>query len=66
MSRSIEGDGSVQQISPRRSLYLDHDMVPGIIFRPTGDSGRNPLLVYVVVDVPFVTASNAAFMSPDE
>ena len=45
---------------------MDHDVVPGIIFLPTRDSSWDPLLVYIVVNVPLVTTSNAAFMSPYE
>ncbi len=41
-------------------------MVPGIVVRVAGNSGRNPVLIEVVPDIPFVAAGDAALMSPDE
>lgn len=41
-------------------------MVPGVVLWVARNAGRNPFLVDVVVDVPFVAAGDAALMSPDE
>jgi len=40
-------------------------MVPGIVFRIAWNPRSNPLLVHVVVSVPFMAASDAAFVSPN-
>ena len=41
-------------------------MVPSIVLRPARYPGRHPFFVDVVIDVPLVSARNAAFMTPDE
>lgn len=41
-------------------------MVPGIVYRITGNAGGYPLLVNIVVGVPLMAAGNTAFVSPDE
>ena len=40
-------------------------MIPCAADRVAGNSGRHPLVIYVVVDVPLVPASNPALMSPN-
>ena len=41
-------------------------MVPSIVLGPARYPGRHPFLVDVVIDVPLVSAGNAAFVTPDE
>src|SRR3954464_616043 len=40
-------------------------MIPCPADRIAGHSGRHPLVIYVVIDVPLVPASNPALMSPN-
>ena len=40
-------------------------MIPCAADRVAGNSGRHPLVIYVVVDVPLVSASNPALMAPN-
>jgi len=40
-------------------------MIPRIVLRIAGHSGRNPLLINIAVDVPFVPPRNAAFVPPN-
>jgi hypothetical protein len=41
-------------------------VIPGIIDWIAGNTGRNPLLIDVVPDVPLVASGDTAFMSPDK
>jgi hypothetical protein len=41
-------------------------VVPGIVQRVAGYSGRDPFLVDVVVSIPLVATSDSAFVTPDE
>ena len=62
---SVEGDGLVEQAIARRSLHLNHKVVPRIVFGVAGNTRRNPFLVDVIVSVPFVAAGDTAFVPPD-
>ena len=62
----IESDGFEEQTAARRPLDLEHNMIPAIIVRVAGNSGRHPLLVHVVISIPLVPAGNAALVTPDE
>ena len=45
---------------------MDRQVIPGIIHGIAGRAARHPFLVDVVPNIPFITARNSAFMSPDE
>ena len=47
------------------SLHLNNDVIPRVVIWIAGDVSGNPCLVLIVPDVPFVTPSDATFMSPD-
>jgi len=41
-------------------------VIPSIALGIAGNTSRDPLRVYVVVDVPFVATRDAAFVAPNE
>src|SRR5258708_4543389 len=62
----VQSDGLIQQIVVRCPLYVDRQMIPGVALRLARNTGGRPLLVLVVVDVPFVPARNTTFVAKDE
>src|SRR5258708_39987878 len=63
---SVQSDGLIQQIVVRCPLYVDRQMIPGVVLRLARNAGGRPLLVLVVIDVPFVPVRNTAFVAKDE
>ena len=66
MGDTVQGNGFEEQAVVRRPLYLNHEVIPSVVLGIARNTSGNPLLVDVVVDVPFVATRDAAFMAPDE
>src|ERR1700692_5096202 len=66
MSYSVQSNGLVQQFVAGGALHLKCQMVPRIGIGVARDTGGNPTLVEVVPAIPFVTAGDAAFVTPNE
>jgi len=66
MGDTIQGDGFEKQTIVRGPLHLDDEVIPSIALGIAGNTSRDPLRVYVVVDVPFVATRDAAFVAPNE
>src|SRR6266542_502704 len=63
---AIQGNGLVQQLIVRCALNTDDQVVPGAAHRVARNSGRNPLVMDVVIDIPLVPTGDTALMSPNE
>lgn len=62
---AVQSDGLEQQVPARSTRHLDYEMVPGIVLRIAGNSGRDPLFMNVVISVPLMAARDPALMPPD-
>ena len=65
VSNAIQRDGLEQQVAAGSPLDLNDQMIPSIVFRVARNTSSDPLLVDIVVGVPFVAAGNAALVTPD-
>jgi hypothetical protein len=66
MGHPIQGDRLEHQLVVRISLRLNYEVIPRVVLGIAGDSRRYPLLVDIVVRIPFVATRDAAFVTPDE
>ena len=65
MCSPVQRNGLVEQVSARSPLYLDHEMIPGVVLRLARHTGGNPLLSDIAVNVPLMTARYATFVTPN-
>jgi len=66
VSLAVERNGLEKQLVTRCPFDLNDKMVPGVVHGIAWNAGGYPLLVHVIVGVPFVTAGDPAFMPPNE
>ena len=62
----IQRNGLIHQMIVRGPLYLDRQMVPGIVVRMTGNARRNPVGILSVPNIPLVSACDAALVAKNE
>lgn len=63
---AVQRDGLEQQMIVRCSLNLNQQVVPGVVDGIAGDSCWAPLLSGVVPNMPLMSASDSALVSPDK
>lgn len=66
VGNSIQGDRLEEQAIVGRPLYLNDQMIPGIVLGRAWNARGNPLLVHVVVNVPLMSTGDATFVAPNE
>ena len=62
---AIQRDGLEQELAARSSLHIDHQVVPGVAYGIAGNPARHPMASRIAPGVPFVAASDPAFVTPD-
>ena len=62
----IQFDRLEQNFVIARPLHSENQVIPLAANRPARNTGLDPVLVYVVPDVPLMTAFDTAFVAPDE
>jgi len=62
---AVEGNGFEEQLIRRGPLHDKGEVVPRAADWVAGYSGRNPLMIGVVVDVPLVAARDSALVAPN-
>ena len=54
-----------QKFAAGRALYVKGQVVPGIADGMTWDAAGHPVFLLIVPGVPFISAKDPAFMTPD-
>src|ERR1700688_3020034 len=62
---TVESDGFEEQLIRRSPLHDEGEVVPRATDWVAGYSGRNPLMIDVVVDVPLMPAGDPALVAPN-
>src|SRR5581483_3052546 len=63
---AVQRDGLKQQLIVGSPRDLDNQVIPCIVERITRNPSFHPMLLDVVPNVPFVSTSDSALMSPDK